>query len=144
MPKKPVREYPLSPKKAPLSLDEGPVAPNGRAPVLNQPSESAAQQSSASVAKHPSEAAADISKAPNGATPGLPTSLSEISDRKLTAQVKKLSRLERVSTLQILLHLIEIERRELHLAMGYRSMFDYCRFSRHQLDEVSQRRLTTY
>jgi hypothetical protein len=40
--------------------------------------------------------------------------------------VKDLVSRERAVTLEILVHLIEVERRRLHVGLGYASMFDYC------------------
>jgi hypothetical protein len=52
--------------------------------------------------------------------------LSGLSDRELLARVKALVSRERATTLEILLHLIEVERRRLHLGLGYPSLFEYC------------------
>jgi hypothetical protein len=53
-------------------------------------------------------------------------SLSVLSDRELLSRVKDLVSRERAVTLEILVHLIEVERRRLHVGLGYASMFDYC------------------
>jgi hypothetical protein len=53
-------------------------------------------------------------------------SLSGLSNRDLLSRVKDLVARERSATLEILLHLIEVERRRLHVGLGYASMFDYC------------------
>jgi hypothetical protein len=55
-----------------------------------------------------------------------PCSLSGLSDNELLSRVKELAARERAVTLEILLHLIEVERRRLHVGLGYASMFDYC------------------
>jgi hypothetical protein len=52
--------------------------------------------------------------------------ISGLSDRELLSRVKDLVSRERAVTLEILVHLIEVERRRLHLGLGYASMFDYC------------------
>jgi len=52
--------------------------------------------------------------------------LSGLSDRELLSRVKELVSRERAVTLEVLVHLIEVERRKLHLGLGYASMFDYC------------------
>jgi 5-methylcytosine-specific restriction endonuclease McrA len=52
--------------------------------------------------------------------------LRSLSDRDLLSHVRSLTSQEREFTLQVLLHLNEIERRKLHLKQGYASMFDYC------------------
>ena len=49
-----------------------------------------------------------------------------LSNKELLSRVKSLVRREREITLEILEHLGEIERRRLHLELGYGSMFDYC------------------
>jgi hypothetical protein len=49
-----------------------------------------------------------------------------LSDNELLAQIEKIRRREHLSTLEILTHLNEIERRKLHLKLGYSSLFDYC------------------
>ena len=53
-------------------------------------------------------------------------SLTGLSDRELLSRVKDLVARERALTLEILVHLIEVERRRLHLDLGCASMFDYC------------------
>jgi hypothetical protein len=53
-------------------------------------------------------------------------SLSGLSDRELLSRVRDLVSRERALTLEVLVHLIEVERRRLHLGLGYASMFDYC------------------
>jgi 5-methylcytosine-specific restriction endonuclease McrA len=52
--------------------------------------------------------------------------LRSLSDDNLLSRLSKLVARERETTLLILHHLNEIERRKLHLKLGYRSMFDYC------------------
>jgi hypothetical protein len=52
--------------------------------------------------------------------------LRGVSDRELLSRVKDLVSRERAVTLDVLVHLIEVERRRLHLGLGYASMFDYC------------------
>jgi len=52
--------------------------------------------------------------------------LSGLSDRELLGRVKVLVSQERATTLEILVHLIEVERRKLHLRLGYPSLFEYC------------------
>ena len=54
------------------------------------------------------------------------TSFEQLSDRDLILQTESLTRDERACTIQILHHLNEIERRKLHLDLGYGSLFDYC------------------
>jgi 5-methylcytosine-specific restriction endonuclease McrA len=54
------------------------------------------------------------------------SALKGLSDNALLAQIQKLRRREHLSTLDILLHLNEVDRRRLHLSLGYASLFDYC------------------
>jgi hypothetical protein len=49
-----------------------------------------------------------------------------LSDRELLSRVKTLVSQERGTTLEILRHLIEVDRRRLHLGLGYPSVFEYC------------------
>ena len=53
-------------------------------------------------------------------------SLRALADSEVLSRTLDLTRRERAVTLQVLLHLNEIERRKLHLTQGYSSMFDYC------------------
>ena len=53
-------------------------------------------------------------------------SLRSLSDQQILSRIQSLTKQERSLTLQVLLHLNEIERRRLHLKLGYSSMFDYC------------------
>ena len=55
-----------------------------------------------------------------------PAALSALSDRELLARVKALVLKERATSLEILVHLIEVECRKLHLILGYPSLFEYC------------------
>jgi len=54
------------------------------------------------------------------------TSLKNISNVELINRLKSLVKQEQHLTLNILPHLIEVERRELHLGLGFRSLYDYC------------------
>ena len=56
----------------------------------------------------------------------LAASLYHLSDGDLLRQIESLARDESDTTIKILHHLNEIERRKLHLDLGYGSMFDYC------------------
>ncbi|UCH83615.1 MAG: DUF222 domain-containing protein, partial [Candidatus Latescibacterota bacterium] len=51
---------------------------------------------------------------------------SNLSDRELLTQIKRLVKIERTTTYEILVALCEIERRQLHLRLGAKSLFDYC------------------
>jgi hypothetical protein len=52
--------------------------------------------------------------------------LATMTDEALIAETKRVAELERRSTAELLRLLIEIERRALHLTLGYSSMFSYC------------------
>jgi hypothetical protein len=52
--------------------------------------------------------------------------LTGLSDKHLLAQIQKLANIERRVTISILAHFNEIERRGLHLKLGYGSLFGYC------------------
>jgi hypothetical protein len=53
-------------------------------------------------------------------------SLQSLSDKQILSRTHELVRRERTLTLCVLVHLNEIERRRLHLKLGYASMFSYC------------------
>ena len=53
-------------------------------------------------------------------------SLKALSDQELQSRIQKLVSRERSTTIDILLHLNEVERRRLYLKLGYSSLFDYC------------------
>ena len=53
-------------------------------------------------------------------------SLQSLSDSKVLSRLHNLVRQERDVTLLVLEHLNEVERRRLHLKLGYASLFDYC------------------
>jgi hypothetical protein len=52
--------------------------------------------------------------------------LTRMTDDALLAETKRLAALERRSTAELLSLLIEVERRALHLTLGYSSLFAYC------------------
>ena len=56
----------------------------------------------------------------------MPVSLRSLSDKDILSRTLELTRRERAVTLQVLLHLAEIEKRQLHLKEGFPSMFAYC------------------
>jgi len=53
--------------------------------------------------------------------------LRRLSDTDLIARVRALAARERDETAQLVAHLAELERRDLHLREGYGSLFEYCR-----------------
>ncbi len=52
--------------------------------------------------------------------------LKSISDKALISSIRKLSYTERKTVLEILVHLIEIDRRKLYLPRGYSSLYEFC------------------
>ena len=50
-----------------------------------------------------------------------------LADEALLARVKTLADRERGATVELIAHLMEVERRKLYLASGYSAMFTYCR-----------------
>lgn len=52
--------------------------------------------------------------------------LTSLTDHELLSQLEKLICREREITIEILRHLNEVERRKLHLQLGYSSLFVYC------------------
>lgn len=52
--------------------------------------------------------------------------LTSLTDHELLSQLDKLTCREREITVEILRHLNEVERRKLHLKLGYSSLFVYC------------------
>ncbi len=53
-------------------------------------------------------------------------SLSNLSDNVLLSRLHELVKNEKQTTLSILRHLAEVDRRDLYLAYGFSSLFDYC------------------
>jgi 5-methylcytosine-specific restriction endonuclease McrA len=68
-------------------------------------------------------------------------SLTALNDSELLARLCELRRRERETTLEILQHLSEIERRKLHLKLGYSSMFVYCTEHLHYSESAAGRRV---
>src|SRR5262245_1109449 len=48
-----------------------------------------------------------------------------VSDRELLSRIESLARNEHAMTVEVLLHLNEVEERRLHLTLGYGTMFDF-------------------
>ena len=55
-----------------------------------------------------------------------PNTIRKLSDAALLKRLNALAERERVTTLEILLHLGEVDRRDLYLAQGFSSLFAYC------------------
>ena len=52
--------------------------------------------------------------------------LTSLTNDELALSITRLTGNEREVTLSILEHLIEIDKRELYVELGYSSLFDYC------------------
>jgi 5-methylcytosine-specific restriction endonuclease McrA len=66
--------------------------------------------------------------------------LTQIEDSELLTQLEALSKKENEATVDVLLHLAEVERRQLYLAAGYSSLFSYCTGSRLRYSEPAASR----
>ena len=67
--------------------------------------------------------------------------LRSIPDRELTSRLEELRRAERAGCVEILHHLNEVERRGLHLRLGYASLFAYCTERLHYSESAAARRV---
>ena len=66
---------------------------------------------------------------------------SSLSDEELAARVLSLAASERAATASLILHLAELEARNLHLAQGFKSLFGYCRHVLHCSEHESYNRM---
>ena len=57
----------------------------------------------------------------------LMTDLHNLTDDALIEKIDRLARASRESTAELIAHLVELEERDLHLALGFKSLFGYCR-----------------
>lgn len=64
-----------------------------------------------------------------------------LTDEALIAIVPRLAGSERCATANLVSALMELERRGLHLALGYSSMFDYCRRALHLSEHEAYNRI---
>lgn len=69
--------------------------------------------------------------------------LRSLSDKQVLSRITELVHRERSLTRGVLLHLNEIERRRLHLKLGYASMFDYCTTGLGYSSSAAARRIRT-
>jgi hypothetical protein len=69
--------------------------------------------------------------------------LKKLSDKKLLQSLDALVEKEKATTLGILLHLVELDRRRAYLALGYRSLFDYCTRHLKYSSSSASRRINT-
>jgi hypothetical protein len=70
------------------------------------------------------------------------TELTRMTDEALVAETKRVAGLERRSTADLLALLIEVERRSLHLGLGYPSMFAYCTRALLMSEQAAYSRIT--
>jgi 5-methylcytosine-specific restriction endonuclease McrA len=70
------------------------------------------------------------------------TELASMTDEALVAETKRAAETERRSTVELLRLLIEVERRALHLALGYSSMFAYCTRALLLSEQAAYKRIT--
>lgn len=66
---------------------------------------------------------------------------ARLSDRDLLAHVKDLAQRERVATVALIAHLVELDDRRLHLAEGYPSLFKYCTDVLHLSEHAAYNRI---
>lgn len=69
-------------------------------------------------------------------------SYRDLTDDALIAEMPWLAGAERCATVNVVAALIEFDRRRLHLALGYTSLFDYCvralRLTEHEVDAETE------
>jgi len=70
-------------------------------------------------------------------------SLSRLSDNRLLSGLRQLVKKEKRTTLDILLHLAEVDRRALYLSYGFSSLFDYCAGALNYSRSAAGRRIAT-
>jgi len=69
--------------------------------------------------------------------------MSALSDSQLIHRLDELVHKERETTLDIIRHIIEFDRRKLYLGLGYSSLFDYCTLQLGYSRSAAQRRIKT-
>jgi len=70
------------------------------------------------------------------------THLSTLSNADLDLEAKRVAQVERDATVELLQLLMEIERRDLHLALGHSSLFVYCTRILRLSEQSAYRRIT--
>jgi hypothetical protein len=70
------------------------------------------------------------------------TNIAQMSDKALAAETRQAAHIERLATERLLALLIEVERRGLHLALGYSSMFAYCTRALQLSEQAAYSRIT--
>jgi hypothetical protein len=71
------------------------------------------------------------------------TALQTFSDHEIVNRTRELAARERKLTLSLLLHLNEVERRQIHLTLGHASLFVYCTEELHYSSSAAKRRICT-
>src|SRR5687768_13920069 len=69
--------------------------------------------------------------------------LEKMTSHALTARIGELLKTERETIVELLFHLIEVERRGLHLELGHSSMFAFCTDRLKLAKSSTYRRLTS-
>jgi len=69
--------------------------------------------------------------------------MSALSDSQLIRRLDELVHKERETTLDIIRHIIEFDRRKLYLGLGHSSLFDYCTLQLGYSGSAAQRRIKT-
>jgi 5-methylcytosine-specific restriction endonuclease McrA len=72
-----------------------------------------------------------------------PNTIRTLSDSALLKRLNVLAEKERATTLEILLHLNEVDRRRLYLTQGYSSLFSYCTEHLKYSESAAGRRIRT-
>ena len=67
--------------------------------------------------------------------------IAELSDDNLLKSIGTLRASERRITLEVVLHLVEVERRNLHIQAGFDSLFAYCRAELGYCESAATRRI---
>ena len=70
------------------------------------------------------------------------TDITRLTNAALVAETKRVAELERRTTVDLLALLIELERRALHLTLGYSSMFTYCTQALSLSEQAAFKRIT--
>jgi len=69
--------------------------------------------------------------------------MSALSDSQLIRRLDELVHKERETTLDIIRHIIEFDRRQLYLGLSHSSLFDYCMLQLGYSGSSAQRRIKT-
>jgi hypothetical protein len=69
--------------------------------------------------------------------------LSRLSDSQLIKRLDALVQKERETTLDVIRHIIEFDRRKLYLGIGYSSLYDYCTLHLGMSESAAMRRIKT-